>query len=495
MKKQHKNGVAVLIVLSIIAKVIGVFYRIPLFAVLKAEGMGIYQLAFSLYALLVALISGGTTVAVSRFIATNRMDNKLKNSETTVDTALVLFGGIGLIFSVVLCIFSQYVSIFLGNSQAKYPLMAIAPSVFFSVVIAVLRGYYQSVEKSSIVGLSFVGEQVLKLSGIVFASLFSRKNMVFAVVGAMLGITGGESLTALFLIVAYLKKKRCTFGFDFAKIKGLLLCGVPVGFGSLIFPLGTIFEGIIAVNQLSIIMTRSEATALYGLLGGVVNPIISMPAVVSSSFCSWFFPKLCSTAKEYRRVKLGAYAKLPLVFSLVASFSVLIFAKEALSVLYSLTDYQLHICNRLLVIGSPIVFLSGALSLITIYLQSENKPYLPAINLLIATLIKLAVMSTAVQNFSVYGVQICAVIGYVIAFTLGCLQSMSEGFGFSMKTLVVITATGGVFLIIAGGLYSLIPSVMGCFIAFIVGGSASGVLFAKLTNVRLPQIKIRKTIK
>ena len=82
---------------------------------------------------------------------------------------------------------------------------------FFSAIIAVLRGYSQGVGKTKSVGLSFVSEQVLKLSGIGFALAFSKINFVCAVVGAMLGIAFGEFVTALFLTVGYFKNKRFSF--------------------------------------------------------------------------------------------------------------------------------------------------------------------------------------------------------------------------------------------------------------------------------------------
>ncbi|MBE5732596.1 MAG: hypothetical protein E7353_06105 [Clostridiales bacterium] len=494
-KSQTKNGVIILIFLSVLAKIIGVFYRVPLFAVLGAQGMGIYQLVFPLYALAIALASGGAPVAVARFTSLCLCENNDEKIEKTTDTALVLFGSVGFVLCVGLCVFARYVSEFLGNFDAKLPLIALSPSVFLSTVIAVLRGHCQGVGKTKSVGVSFVSEQFLKLSGIGFALTFSKIDTVLAVVGAMLGITLGEFITALFLTIGYFKNKRFSFSFDKTIIKGLVLCGLSVSVGLLIVPLGNFFEGAIVVTKLTEVMQKTDATALYGLLGGVVNPIISMPAVVTSSFCSWFLPRLCATTKKERRVKFGAYAKLPFVFSLVASFSVLIFAKEILSLLYPLEGDQLQVSVNLLIIGSPIVFVSCALSLVTVYLQSENKSHIPSVNLLIATLIKLAVLPLAVQSFSVYGVQVCSVALYLIAFVLGSIQSIARGFGFSVKTLSFILFLGVSFLLVTGGIHALFPSLLGCIVAFVIGVSVSGIIFIKLANIRVCRGKSKKIAK
>lgn len=82
MKRRTMAGNAALLsVFSIIAKVISALYRVPLTSVLGAEGMGMYQLVFSIYALILALTTGGIPVAVSRLTSEN---NALKKDSRVV---------------------------------------------------------------------------------------------------------------------------------------------------------------------------------------------------------------------------------------------------------------------------------------------------------------------------------------------------------------------------------------------------------------------------
>ena len=68
MKRRTMAGNAALLsVFSINAKVISALYRVPLTSVLGAEGMGMYQLVFSIYALILALTAGGIPVAVKAY--------------------------------------------------------------------------------------------------------------------------------------------------------------------------------------------------------------------------------------------------------------------------------------------------------------------------------------------------------------------------------------------------------------------------------------------
>ena len=75
-KKRKGNGLmsgaSVLATGSVIAKVIGALYRIPLTNVLGAEGMGMYQLVFPVFALFMVLSSAGVPTALSRIVAEKR---------------------------------------------------------------------------------------------------------------------------------------------------------------------------------------------------------------------------------------------------------------------------------------------------------------------------------------------------------------------------------------------------------------------------------------
>jgi stage V sporulation protein B len=491
MNKAHiKNGVITLVVLSVIAKIIGVFYRIPLFTVLGSNGMGIYQLVFPIYALSVAFIGGGAPVAVSRLTSISKWKNDAEKMEKTVNTALIIFGGTGLLISIVLFVFAQCVSLFLGNSATKIPILVLAPSVFFSSIIAVLRGYNQGVGKNLKVGVSYVVEQVLKLLGIAFAFLFSSFYNL-AVVGAMLGITVGEAVTACYLTVGYLRRKKYAFSVNKSIVKDLLSAGVFVSFSSLIFPLGTLFDGVLIVKVLS--KSVSNATALYGLFSGVVSPLIAMPSVINSSFNSFLLPKLCASEKSNRRSIFGFYAKFPLGISLIISVSMAVFSKEILTFLYPLAEKELAICIRVLIIGSPIVFLSCAMSLVNTYLQSENKTYFLPLNSFIAVVVKLILTPFAINSFSIFGAQVCSIIFYLIAFVLASVQAVKVGFGFSIKTVLALASSTFTFAFFACGIYALYPTLLGCILAFATGGSVGCIVFSLLTNKNrkelLPSVK------
>jgi stage V sporulation protein B len=63
------SGVAALTVSTIIVKVIGVLYKIPMLKLLGDEGMGYFNSAYEIYSLFYILATAGLPVAVSILVA------------------------------------------------------------------------------------------------------------------------------------------------------------------------------------------------------------------------------------------------------------------------------------------------------------------------------------------------------------------------------------------------------------------------------------------
>ena len=65
MGKSFVKNAGILAISVIIAKVLGAVYRIPLTGIIGAEGMGLYQFVYPVFALLLTLSSGAVPNAIS----------------------------------------------------------------------------------------------------------------------------------------------------------------------------------------------------------------------------------------------------------------------------------------------------------------------------------------------------------------------------------------------------------------------------------------------
>ena len=76
-------------VFSVVEKFLGFLYRIILSRTLGSEGMGLYQLALSIFAVLITAASSGIPITVSRLITKHRA-KKNKNAEQSTITAAIV---------------------------------------------------------------------------------------------------------------------------------------------------------------------------------------------------------------------------------------------------------------------------------------------------------------------------------------------------------------------------------------------------------------------
>ena len=74
-KRKFFSGVAILTLATIVVKVIGLLYKIPMMKILGEEGMGYFNSAYEIYTFFYILATAGLPVAVSILISEN-LENK-----------------------------------------------------------------------------------------------------------------------------------------------------------------------------------------------------------------------------------------------------------------------------------------------------------------------------------------------------------------------------------------------------------------------------------
>ena len=116
-----KRGATVLAVGSVLAKLLGALYRIPLTNILGASGIGLYQLVFPVYALFMIL----STIGIPMFACMLTL--------VTLSTVSAI-----LVFSL-----AKYITLWQGNETAYKGFWIIAPSLVFVGAIAGFRGWFQ----------------------------------------------------------------------------------------------------------------------------------------------------------------------------------------------------------------------------------------------------------------------------------------------------------------------------------------------------------------
>ena len=68
-KRSFIGGAGIIMIATVAAKALGALYRIPLTNLVGAEGMGIYQTVYPVYALILSVSGGAVPMAISVLVA------------------------------------------------------------------------------------------------------------------------------------------------------------------------------------------------------------------------------------------------------------------------------------------------------------------------------------------------------------------------------------------------------------------------------------------
>ena len=127
-------------VFSVVEKTCGFLYRIILSRTLGSEGMGIYQIALSVFAVLATAAASGIPLTVSRLITKYRAKNNAYAQKSVVTAALVC----ALAFSIpafsLLYFGHSFFDFLFSDPRCMAVLLILLPSLVFNSVYSVIRG-------------------------------------------------------------------------------------------------------------------------------------------------------------------------------------------------------------------------------------------------------------------------------------------------------------------------------------------------------------------
>ena len=209
-KQSLLTGAGVLAVATVIVKLIGAVYKIPLTNLIGAEGYGYFTGAYAVYTPLYAISMAGLPVAVASMVSRNVELGRVKDAQSLFSISKRLFLFIGLACTALLVIIAYPYSKIVGAPDNFISIIAIAPCVLFCCLLSAYRGYYEGLNNMTPTGASQVIEAVFKLViGLAGAYIFMDKSMDFyrenSVDGALelFGKAVGSESEALSVIYPY----------------------------------------------------------------------------------------------------------------------------------------------------------------------------------------------------------------------------------------------------------------------------------------------------
>lgn len=459
------------------AKAIGAIYKIPLTNILGSSGMGLYYLVFPIYSLIITICSSGMSVALSTEISKCRRVRNSYNEHKLLRVALVITFIISLFFAIIVVVFSRSIANLQGNINAYVGYISISPAIIISSIIATLRGYFQGIENMVPTTVSLIIEQIVKLSiGLILAHKLCVYGVGYAVLGAIIGVTFSEVVAFVIIVINYLsykgqlhynyknlffksKRKKSNKCFIKSKqslkfnknyngkklyksrkesvryttkvaIKKLFKSSIFNTMSSIVIPIATMLDSFMIINiMINSGYSSSISTSLYGLLGGVVQSLTSLPIIVISGIATSLVPSLSGLVAQNEgneiRNKTLFFIKTTWVLSIVMFVIMFVYAEDYIHFLYgdglsnSVIDEYYYLVKMMKINSISIIYYAFMQTFISIY-QSIGKSFIPFIVLSIGLIFRtlFVYILTSKININIFGGIIANILFLIISVIL-----------------------------------------------------------------------------
>lgn len=442
------KGAATIAAGGFIAKVIGALYRIPLTNLIGGYGIGLYQLVYPVYCLLLTVSATGIPSSIAKLTA--ERIGKGENEKPVFQTAMKLFLLIGGFGALLMAAIAPALAHAQGSESVQAGYYTLAPSVFLVSAISVFRGWFQGRNDMLPTALSEITEQLVKVAfGLLFAYLF-RNNVEKAVVFLLLAVSLSELFALVLMMILYKRapmlKKEGETQKEGGRVamKTVLRLSIPVTFSSILLPLSALLDSVLAVRLMS--AYAENAVTLYGLFSGGAVTVINLPVSVCYGIAAASIPAVAAAsasvktaqtaqagqesgvcAKNGVRRKLFFALGVTVAVALPAAAGLYLFAEPVARLIFrSLVGEELAILVKLIKIFSVSAFTLSCTQTLSACLTAQGKPKYAALSMLIAVAVKTATYVFLLRDpaVSVFGLAHATNVCYLVAFLLDLVYNI-----------------------------------------------------------------------
>ncbi|MDQ7794396.1 MAG: polysaccharide biosynthesis protein [bacterium] len=434
MKKQSfLQGAMILAIAGVISRVLGAVYRIPLTRIIGDEGIGLYQIAYPVYTTVLTVSTIGINVAISKLVAEHLARGRPDMAHRVFRISLVLMGGLGLLFSVLMFLGARGIAEGIAhNPAAYYAIVALAPAIFVVSLVSSLRGYFQGQQIMTPTAVSQVVEQLVRVAIVLFLAYYLLPGGVaLAAGGATFGAAVGGVAALLVLLVIYWRHRAETAALvrggkatggppTTSVVASILRLALPISLGGIVVPLMNLIDLVVVPSRLiGLGYTFAEATRLYGHLTGMALTLVNMPTVVTYALQASLVPAVSEAQAVGDRVAIRSRAaagiRITLLMAIPAVAGLYLLATPIADLLFGFPEA-----------GVPIAAMSAGLLFLTLQqatsgvLQGLGRTDLPVRNLLVGAIVKLVTswVLTGIPAFGIRGAALGTAAGFMVAASL-----------------------------------------------------------------------------
>ena len=298
-----KNA-AILTVSSFILRFAGIIFKVWLAAKIGAEGVGLYQLVFSVYMFAATFATSGICTAVTRIVSQELIVGNKSNIKRVLKRCIQLSLIIAFITIFVLFFGANFISEkLLHEARSALSLKILSFSLPFMSICSCVKGYFIARRKTLPPTTSQLLEQVIRIAVIVPLVLkYNIFGLEYACAAVLLGDVAAEAASCIYILLHFcFDFKRLKLNSDNKTVTHRLLpiishIALPITSGKYLNSLLHMIENVLVPICLSKCALTQNGMSLFGMIKGMALPILFFPSTLLTALSTLLLPEISEAA-------------------------------------------------------------------------------------------------------------------------------------------------------------------------------------------------------
>ncbi|MGB4033898.1 MAG: oligosaccharide flippase family protein [Christensenellales bacterium] len=438
--KKVVKAVATVTVFSVFTRGLSFIFKIYLSRALGAETVGLYQICISMFYLFACLSSSGIPLVLSRKTAEQRALNNDDN-HSLFSSALILGICISVVTVVILTVSKPYLPRLLSDPKIVPMFIIMAPAIISTTIYNIIRGWFWGRKEFTSFSITETIEEILR---ILFSVLFIS-GLISGLSGAMgiaLAFLVSDFIVAALLFIMFKAKGGKLSKPKPTKIKEIFIPALPVTairlFGNLI---ATLMAVMLPARLIDAGFSVSQATASFGRIAGMANPLLLAPNAIITSLAIVLIPEMSEQGVKNEYAALNKHINTGINFALIISgFFMLCYY----SLGEEITSFLFHDAEsgRYLQYATFIMLPMCISQLTQSALNSIGMEFLSFKNYMLSTVFMIAGIYFLPAVMGIYSVALATTVSFILnaIFNLITIRKKTNYRAYFIKTLVMVIA-------------------------------------------------------
>ena len=404
-----KNA-AILTISSLLLRFAGIIFKVWLAQKIGSEGIGLYQIVFSVYMFVATFATSGICTAVTRLVS----EQLAIGNKSQIGRIMVCCISISCVIATISIIVLYFGSSFIANHflqdiRARLSLKILGFSLPFMGICSCIKGYFIARRKASPSSVAQLLEQTVRILLIILLiNNYNNLGLEYTCAAIIIGDTIAEAISCIFIYIRY--------KFDFKRLKNNNLdssdkihivssvshIALPITAGRYLNSLLRTIENILVPIYLAKSSVCSSGISLFGMIKGMALPILFFPSTLLQSLSTLLIPeiseasicgkKLIVRSITYRIIKITG------IISIIFSALFLVVGKQLGFLLYKNADVGFLLCALSPIV--PFMYLDAVCDGILKGLDQQKFTFFTSI---IDSVIRILLIVILLKNKGIYG--------------------------------------------------------------------------------------------